>query len=84
MIARLKLKAPRHVKPHPYPRWSTNGLVVSGRKVPARHLVTMIPVIAEAENSPQASTIYAWSGMIVKSNEESSRPADTRRNGTGS
>lgn len=56
MIVKDRLNAPRMLKPNPYPRASDSGPVVSGRKVPMRHLVTMTPVIAEAEYMPQAST----------------------------
>jgi hypothetical protein len=43
------LAAPRKVNPHPYPKLFVKGPVVNGKKVLARHLVTIIPVIADAE-----------------------------------
>ena len=56
MGARSKLNPASTVKPHPYPSVSTRGAVVSGKNVPMRHRVTITPVMAEAEKSPNAST----------------------------
>lgn len=63
--ANTKLIAPNTINPQPYPKESTSGAVVNGKKVPIRHLLTITPVMALAENKPKASTTYAISGMSV-------------------
>jgi hypothetical protein len=78
-----RLKAAKTVKPQPYPRLSTRGLVVSGKKVPIRHLMTMTPVIAEAEYNPKASTTKAMTGIISSTSVNPKSPTDTRNRGTG-
>jgi hypothetical protein len=84
IIARHRLNAPRQVNPHPYPRRSTSGAVPSGKKVPNKHRVTIMPVIADAENRPKASTTYAWRGTIVRSKVNPRNATDARRSHTGS
>lgn len=55
----------RIVNPQPCPNFSISGAVVNGKNVLIRHLVTMIPVIAEAEYRPNASTTYAMTGIMA-------------------
>lgn len=52
----VKLIPPSTVNPHPYPSANTSGPTPSGKNVPTRHLVTITPVIADAEYMPNAST----------------------------
>lgn len=83
IMARARLSAAKQLNPHPRPKSSVKGRVHSGKKVPARHLVTTTPVIADAEYSPQASTMYACTGIIVKRSEKSTSATDARMKYTG-
>lgn len=76
-------KVARAVKPQPHPRASVRGVVTRGRNVPIKHLVTMRPVIADAEYSPKASTTYADRGIIVRISAVPCRPMTTSTAGRG-
>jgi len=82
--ANTKLNAAKQLKPHPYPSRSANGAVASGKNVPTRHLVTITPVMADAEYMPQASTTYALNGTTVNSNVKpmSATEASSKRTGS--
>lgn len=81
--ANTKLNEPKNVKAQPYPNVSANGPAVNGRNVPIRHLDTITPVRAEAEYGPHASTMYADSGTMARSNVKPMRPTEIRRRATG-
>ena len=60
--AMQRLAAAKTVIPQPQSNLSTSGPIANGRKVPIKHLVTMSAVMAEAEYSPKASTMYDING----------------------
>jgi hypothetical protein len=57
--------------------------MVSGRNVLIKHLMTIKPVTADAENSPNASTTYASSGINASNSVNPTKPSERSRNGSG-
>lgn len=54
--AKTRLTAENKLNPQPQPNRSTRGAVANGKNVLIKHLVTMTPVIADADRIPNAST----------------------------